>query len=46
MWWGRGDQVFRTAGYRHHCVQLVMAMRGSLLIRGGSEDPSMVRCGF
>jgi len=39
--WGPG---FRTASHRHHCVQLVMAMRGSLLIRGRTEDPWM-RCG-
>ena len=32
--WGPG---FTTAGHRHHCVQLVMAMRGTLLIRGRSE---------
>jgi len=39
--WGPG---FTTAGYRHHCVQLVMAMHGTLLIRGKSDDPWM-RCG-
>jgi len=39
--WGPG---FRTAGHRHHCVQLVMAMQGSLLIRASSVDPWM-RCG-
>ena len=39
--WGPG---FATAGHRHHCVQLVMAMRGTLLIRGSSGDPWM-RCG-
>lgn len=39
--WGPG---FTTAGHRHHCVQLVMAIRGTLLIRGGSEDRWM-RCG-
>lgn len=38
--WGPG---FTTAGHRHHCVQLVMAMRGTLLIRGRSDDPWM-RC--
>ena len=39
--WGPG---FTTAGHRHHCVQLVMAMRGTLLIRGRSED-QWLRCG-
>src|SRR5215831_1274930 len=33
--WGPG---FTTAAHRHHCVQLVMAMRGTLLIRGQSQD--------
>jgi AraC-like DNA-binding protein len=39
--WGPG---FTTAAHRHHCVQLVMAMRGTLLIRGTSDDQWM-RCG-
>ena len=39
--WGPG---FTTTGHRHHCVQLVMAMRGTLLIRGSSDD-SWMRCG-
>src|SRR5215831_11831959 len=39
--WGPG---FTTAGHRHHCVQLIMAMRGTLLIRGRSDDQWM-RCG-
>jgi AraC-like DNA-binding protein len=39
--WGPG---FTTAGHRHHCVQLVMATRGTLLIRGSSDDP-WKRCG-
>ena len=39
--WGPG---FTTAGHRHHCVQLVMAMRGTLLIRGRLDDQWM-RCG-
>jgi hypothetical protein len=39
--WGPG---FKTAGHRHHCLQLVMVMRGTLLIRGGSHDQWM-RCG-
>jgi len=38
--WGPG---FTTAGHRHHCVQLVMAMSSTLLIRSDSEDPWM-RC--
>jgi hypothetical protein len=33
--WGPG---FTTASHRHHCVQLVMAMRGSLLIRRRCND--------
>jgi AraC-like DNA-binding protein len=39
--WGPG---FTTAGHRHHCVQLVMAMRGTLLIRRRPSDP-WIRCG-
>ena len=39
--WGPG---FTTAGHRHHCVQLIMAMRGTLLIRGNFDDQWM-RCG-
>src|SRR5215469_8320748 len=39
--WGPG---FTTSGHRHHCVQLVMAMRGALLIRGGVDERWM-RCG-
>jgi AraC-like DNA-binding protein len=39
--WGPG---FTTAAHRHHCVQLVMAMRGSLLIRGRSDD-RWIKCG-
>src|SRR5215467_11675729 len=39
--WGPG---FRTAGHRHHCFQLVMVMRGTLLVRGGAKDPWM-KCG-
>src|SRR5215831_3625495 len=38
--WGPG---FTTAGHRHHCVQLLMAMRGTLLIRSNSDDQWM-RC--
>jgi AraC-like DNA-binding protein len=39
--WGPG---FTTAGHRHHCVQLVMTMRDTLLIRANSHDQWM-RCG-
>lgn len=39
--WGPG---FTTAGHSHHCVQLVMAMRETLLIRGGPDDQWM-SCG-
>jgi AraC-like DNA-binding protein len=39
--WGPG---FTTAAHRHHCVQLVMAMHGTLLTRGRSNDQWM-RCG-
>ena len=39
--WGPG---FATTGHRHHCVQLVMAMTRTLLIRGGSDD-QWRRCG-
>ena len=39
--WGPG---FTTAAHRHHCVQLVMAMRGNLLIRGRSDD-RWIKCG-
>ena len=39
--WGPG---FTTAGHRHHCVQLVMAMRGTLLIRGRTSGAWM-KCG-
>ena len=33
--WGPG---FITAGHSHHCFQLVMAMRGTLLVRGGIKN--------
>ncbi len=39
--WGSG---FTAAGHSHHCVQLVMAMRGNLLIRGESEE-KWTKCG-
>ena len=32
--WGPG---FKTARHRHHCVQLLMALRGALLVRGARE---------
>ena len=32
--WGPG---FKTAAHRHHCVQLLMTLDGSLLVRGGPE---------
>lgn len=39
--WGPG---FYAAAHRHHCVQLVMALHGSLRVRGGSED-AWTTCG-
>src|SRR5262245_5986836 len=39
--WGPG---FRSAAHRHHAVQLVMAMQGTLLARGRRGDEWM-RCG-
>jgi len=33
--WGPG---FASAAHRHHCVQLIMAMDGELLVRSGPED--------
>ena len=33
--WGPG---FTSTAHRHHCVQLVMTLQGSLLVRGGPED--------
>ena len=37
---------FTARAHRHHCVQLVMALRGSLLVRGGSRElgESVERC--
>ena len=32
--WGPG---FKTARHRHHCVQLLMALRGALLVRSARE---------
>jgi len=39
--WGPG---FVSDAHRHHCVQLVMAMKGTLLIRGGRRD-KWLKCG-
>lgn len=39
--WGPG---FTSAAHRHHSVQLVMAMQGALLVRGGPGDKWM-KCG-
>jgi AraC-like DNA-binding protein len=39
--WGPG---FFTSAHRHHCVQLLMAMRGSLLVRAGPKD-AWRKCG-
>jgi AraC-like DNA-binding protein len=33
--WGPG---FTSTAHRHHCVQLVMALSGSLLVRGGPHE--------
>ena len=39
--WGRG---FRSEAHRHHCVQLVMTLRGDMRVRGGPEQRWM-KCG-
>jgi len=39
--WGPG---FTNAGHRHHSVQLIMVLRGDLLIRGGARGEWM-KCG-
>ena len=39
--WGPG---FRTAAHRHHCVQLLLALHGSLLVRGG-RNKAWKKCG-
>jgi len=39
--WGQG---FTSAGHSHHCVQLVMAMKGTLRVRGGPEE-EWEKCG-
>jgi AraC-like DNA-binding protein len=41
MVWGPG---FTTAAHRHHCVQLLMTLRGSFLVRGGREK-AWRKCG-
>lgn len=38
--WGPG---FSSAGHRHHCVQLVMALRGKLSVRGGPQE-KWIKC--
>jgi hypothetical protein len=39
--WGPG---YRATAHRHHCIQLVMAMKGTLMIRSGRED-RWLKCG-
>jgi len=39
--WGPG---FRSAAHRHHCVQLVMTLRGDMRVRGGPRT-RWVKCG-
>src|SRR5262245_9374256 len=39
--WGPG---FATAAHRHHSVQLLMTLQGSLLVRGGREK-AWRKCG-
>ncbi len=39
--WGPG---YKAAVHRHHCIQLVMALKGTLLIRRGHKD-AWRRCG-
>src|SRR5262245_42508279 len=39
--WGPGCV---SAAHQHHCVQLVMAMKGTLRIRAGSDD-NWLKCG-
>jgi AraC-like DNA-binding protein len=39
--WGPG---FRSTAHRHHCVQLVMALRGAMRARGGPDKP-WTKCG-
>src|SRR5262247_2806111 len=39
--WGPG---YKAVAHRHHCIQLVMALNGNLLIRGGRRN-GWLRCG-
>ncbi|HEY1304220.1 MAG TPA: helix-turn-helix transcriptional regulator [Vicinamibacterales bacterium] len=39
--WGPG---FKAEAHRHHCVQLLLALQGSLLVRGGKAK-AWTRCG-
>src|SRR5262249_10914020 len=39
--WGPG---FKAVSHRHHCVQLLMSLRGSLLIRSGPKK-AWRKCG-
>jgi AraC-like DNA-binding protein len=39
--WGPG---FTAAAHRHHCVQLLFALQGSLLVRGGRKK-AWTKCG-
>jgi hypothetical protein len=39
--WGPG---FKGVPHRHHCVQLLMTLRGSLLVRGGPRQ-AWTKCG-
>jgi len=39
--WGPG---YKASAHRHHCIQLVMALTGTLRIRRGRED-AWLRCG-
>jgi AraC-like DNA-binding protein len=39
--WGPG---FAASAHRHHCVQLLMTLRGSLLVRGGRKK-TWTKCG-
>jgi AraC-like DNA-binding protein len=39
--WGPG---FKSAAHRHHCVQLLLALKGNLRIRRGADD-IWVNCG-
>jgi AraC-like DNA-binding protein len=41
MMWGPG---YKATAHRHHCVQLLMALHGSLLVRG-QHDEAWRKCG-